>query len=204
MPASALRAPVVIEGVRLRLRRSTPDDAAATYRLANNIEVMHYMEWPSNGSVQETRRYLEGCAARWDAGTEFHWMVELKAAGEVLGSISCRVRGHEVDFGYLLAQVHWGRGYGSEAAALLVGWLRRQHSIVRIWATTDSENARSAAVLRKAGLQLEGVMRKATLRPNIGGPPRDTALYAWVRDDAREGVQEDVQPDAPEGVHQDT
>ena len=183
MPAPALRAPVVIEGVRLRLRRSTPDDAAATYRVINHIEVMRYMDWPANGSVEESRRYLEGCAARWDAGTEFHWMIELKATGDVLGSISCRMHGHAADFGYLLAHEYWGHGYGSEAAALLVGWLRRQHSIVRIWATTDSENVRSAAVLRKAGLQLEGVMRKATLRPNIGDPPRDTALYALVRDD---------------------
>ena len=60
----------------------------------------------------------------------------------------------------------------------------------RVWATVDAENARSAAVLVKAGLQREGVMRKATLRPNMGAPydktPRDTALYAWVREEREE------------------
>ena len=61
-------------------------------------------------------------------------------------------------------------------------WLRRQPTVLRIWATTDADNTRSAAVLGKVGLQLEGVMRKATLRPNIGGGPRDTLLYASVKD----------------------
>ena len=179
---AGVTAPALIEGVRLRLRRSTAADAADTFRVADDAEVMRYLEWPPNRDVEATRGYLQGCAQRWDAGSEFHWMIELKPAGEVAGCIACRVRGHAADFGYFMARARWGQGYGSEAAALLVGWLQRQAGVVRIWATTDTDNTRSAAVLRKAGLSLEGVMRKATLRPNIGGPPRDTALYAWVRD----------------------
>ena len=54
--------------------------------------------------------------------------------------------------------------------------------MIRIWATCDADNSRSAAVLIRAGLQFEGRMRSATLRPNIGGGPRDTLLYAWVRE----------------------
>jgi pimeloyl-ACP methyl ester carboxylesterase len=74
----------------------------------------------------------------------------------------------------------------------LLGWLQRQPQIVRVWATTDHANARSAAVLRKLGLQLEGVMRQATLRPNLGGPPRDTCLYAWVRSNAPGAVESTI------------
>jgi RimJ/RimL family protein N-acetyltransferase len=98
-----------------------------------------------------------------------------------VGSIACRVQGHAADFGVLLARDAWGRGYGTQAAELLVGWLKRQGEIVRIWATTDVDNARSLRVLEKLGLQREGVMRKAAVRPQLPGGPRDTALYAWVR-----------------------
>ncbi len=193
-----LKAPVLIEGVRLRLRRSTPADAAFTYAAAHNIDVMRYMDWPAHRAQADARAYLEGCAARWDAGSEFHWIIEHKASGqgmgegmgESIGAIACRPHGHAVDFGYFLARSRWGQGLGSEAAQLLVGWLQRQAGVVRIWATADAENARSAAVLVKAGLQREGVMRKATLRPNMGAPfdktPRDTALYAWVREEREE------------------
>jgi ribosomal-protein-alanine N-acetyltransferase len=179
-----LKVPVLIEGVRLRLRRSTPADAAWTFRAANDVELMRYMDWPAHRDESDARAYLEGFAVRWDAGTEFHWVIERKPGGEGIGAIACRPHGHAVDFGYFLARAHWGQGLGTEAARLLVGWLQRQSIIVRIWATTDVANTRSAAVLIKAGLLHEGVMRKATVRPNIGGPPRDTALFAWVREEA--------------------
>jgi RimJ/RimL family protein N-acetyltransferase len=173
--------PVVIEGVRLRLRRSTPLDAVATFRAAADAEVMKYLDWPAHRSEADARAYLEGCAQRWQTGTEYHWIVEAKPAGEPVGSIACRVQGHAADFGVLLARDAWGRGYGTQAAELLVGWLKRQGEIVRIWATTDVDNARSLRVLEKLGLQREGVMRKAAVRPQLPGGPRDTALYAWVR-----------------------
>lgn len=185
-----LKVPVLIEGVRLRLRRSTPLDAAWTFSAAQDPEVMRYMDWPAHHAEAEARAYLEGCAVRWDAGTEFHWMIEHKANGATLGSIACRPKGHAVDFGYFLARPHWGQGLGTEAAQLLVGWLQRQNGIWRIWATADADNTRSAAVLRKAGLVKEGVMRKASIRPNFFAhagseptiTPRDTALFAWARE----------------------
>ena len=185
-----LKVPVLIEGVRLRLRRSTPMDAPWTFAAARDEEVMRYMDWPAHRAESEARAYLEGCAARWDAGTEFHWMIEHKASGNAVGSIACRPKGHAVDFGYFLARDHWGQGLGTEAAQLLVGWLQRQPGIWRIWATADVDNTRSAHVLRKAGLVPEGVMRKASIRPNFtpqpgaapATAPRDTALFAWARE----------------------
>ena len=174
--------PVLIEGARLRLRRSTPADATAVFHAAQHAEVMRYMDWPAHGSEADARSYLEGCAQRWHEGSEYHWVIELKPAAEVIGAVACRVKGHAADFGCFLGRTHWGQGYATEATGLLVGWLRRQSGVLRIWATTDVQNTGSAAVLRKLGLQLEGVMRKATLRPNIGGGPRDTAVYASVKD----------------------
>ena len=175
--------PVLIEGVRLRLRRSTPADAETTYAIARDPEVMRYLEWPAPQRLADTQAFFDGCAARWHSGAEYHWMIELKA-GATVGCIGCRVTGHAADFGYFLARAHWGQGYATEAAGLLVGWLQRQSSIVRIGATTDIDNSASAAVLQKVGLQREGVMRRATVRPNFGPDfkhtPRDTALFASV------------------------
>lgn len=185
-----LKAPVLIEGVRLRLRRSTPADAPWTFRAAADAELMRYMDWPAHRDEGDARAYLEGCAARWDAGTEFHWMIERKPGGEAIGAIACRPHGHAADFGCYVVRAHWGQGLGTEAAQLLVGWLRRQTGIVRIWATADTANTRSAAVLMKAGLVQEGVMRRATVRPNLGAAPRDTALFAWVREGINDPTKE--------------
>jgi ribosomal-protein-alanine N-acetyltransferase len=172
---------MLIEGVRLRLRRAVPEDAEALFALADDEELMRYMDWPRAASVAQTRTHLEGAARRWDNGTEHQYLVLAKPAGQAIGSISFRPHGHAVDFGYLIGRAHWGQGLATEAVGLLVGWLQRQPAIVRVWATTDVDNARSAAVLRKAGLMLEGVMRRSTIRPQLGGAARDTALHAWVR-----------------------
>ena len=139
--------------------------------------------------LAETQAYLGSCGQRWQSGHEWHWVIERKSDHLALGCAACRPAGHSADFGYFLARAHWGQGLATEAAGLLLGWLQRQPQIVRVWATTDHANARSAAVLRKLGLQLEGVMRQATLRPNLGGPPRDTCLYAWVRSNAPGAVE---------------
>lgn len=181
-----LQVPVVIVGVRLRLRRSTPADAAATYEMARDPDVMRFMEWPAPQCLAETQHFFDGCAARWQSGAEYHWMIELKtgATDGCIGCIGCRIKGHAADFGYFLARAAWGQGYATEAAGLLVNWLRRQSGIVRIGATTDAENSASAAVLQKVGLQREGLMRRATVRPNIGPSPRDTALFASIKPEA--------------------
>ena len=190
-PDVMLQVPVRIEGVRLRLRRSTTADAEATFAIARDPDVMRYMEWPAPHSLADTQAFFDGCAARWQAGTEYHWMIELKANTVAVGCIGCRITGHAADFGYFLSRAQWGLGYATEAAGLLVRWLRRQGRIVRIGATTDIDNTASAAVLLKLGLQREGVMRKATVRPNfnpdfgshIGSAPRDTVLFASVKPD---------------------
>lgn len=179
-----LTPPDSIAGAQVRLRRSTPADSEAVFRAASDAEVMRYMEWPAHTSVADTEAFMGGCAARWSTGAEYHWVIEDSAGGPLLGCIACRVKGHAADFGYFLARQAWGRGIATEASSLLLAWLHRQPSIFRIWATTDAENIRSARVLERLGMQCEGVLRMATYRPNIGGRPRDTAIYALCKADA--------------------
>jgi RimJ/RimL family protein N-acetyltransferase len=178
-----LNPPECLDGERVRLRRSTTHDAPALFEAAHDPGVMRFMDWPAQVAQGEAWAFLDASAKRWDDGSEYHWMIEDVETGAALGCIACRPRGHAVDFGYFLAARAWGKGYATEAALLLVGWLKSRHAIQRIWAMTDAMNRRSAAVLERAGLRREGLLRMATLRPNIGGAPRDTLLYALCRDD---------------------
>ena len=144
---------------------------------------MRYLDWPHPRSVAETQAHLQAVDERWQRGQEHQYLALRKSDGAPLGSLAFRPRAHSADFGFVFGRAHWGQGHGSEAAALLVGWLRRQPVLVRLWATCDVDNRASARVLEKAGLQHEALMRRASLRPNLGGAIRDTRLYAWVRDE---------------------
>lgn len=176
--------PETIEGALVRLRRATPEDAHALFLAAASPDVMKYMTWPAQASDSETRSHLEGAEQRWIDRTEYQWIIEERSTNSLTGTISFRPAAHAADLGYFLAKSYWSKGFASEAATLVVNWLKAQPEVSRIWATADAENIRSHAVLERLGLIREGVLRMATYRPNIGGEPRDTALYAWCKGDA--------------------
>ncbi|HNV60555.1 MAG TPA: GNAT family N-acetyltransferase [Rhodoferax sp.] len=173
--------PELIDGVRIRLRRATPDDAPAMFLAAASPDVMKYMEWAMQSSDSETLSHLEGAAQRWVDGTEYQWIIEELSSGNFVGTMSCRPKAHAADFGYFLAKSYWGKGFALESATLVVNWLKAQPEILRIWATSDALNIRSHRVLERLGLQREGLLRMATYRPNIGGLPRDTVIFAWCK-----------------------
>lgn len=56
-------------------------------------------------------------------------------------------------------------------------------AIWRVQAYCDVEHPASARVLEKAGLILEGTLRKFFVLPNLGEVPRDVFVYARVRDE---------------------
>ena len=176
--------PEQLIGSRVRLRRTTPEDSEALFMIASEPEVLRYMDWPTPSNLAEVASRNEGEKTRWENGTEYKWIIQEKFSGAVVGTISFRPNGHAADFGYFLARAYWGKGLAYDAGSLVVNWLRGQPDILRIWATADAENFRSHRVLERLGLRCEGVMRMATYRPNIGGAPRDTTLYAWCKGDA--------------------
>jgi RimJ/RimL family protein N-acetyltransferase len=167
----------MIAATRVVLRRAAPSDAHELYALARDPEVMRFMDWPMPADPLETMRHLEDAVADWDRGTEHQWVILTRLGGECVGTIACRPSDHAVDFGYFLGRRHWGQGLAAEAAAAMLAWIETQPQIIRIWASADVGNVRSRGLLERLGLQLEGVLRMATFRPNIGGLPRDTAIY---------------------------
>ena len=74
-----------------------------------------------------------------------------------------------------------GPGYTTEAVKGLISWALRQKDIYRVWAVCDVDNAASARVMEKSGMQREGILRRWSLHPNISPQPRDSYCYAIVK-----------------------
>ena len=51
----------------------------------------------------------------------------------------------------------------------------------RVEAYLDFENVQSARALEKAGMQLEGRLRRYTVHPNLNSEPRDVLMFAACR-----------------------
>jgi len=171
-----------VEGF-VRLRRSTLADAHSVFEATSSEGVTRFMDWPRHTERSATEAFFAGCAERWQAGTEFHWVIERTDVASTAGCIALRVCGHAADFGYFLLPQFWGQGIAYTAAHQVLAWLKQQPGIFRVSATADSENTRSLATLGRLGMVQEGTLRMATVRPNISTVPRDTVVFGLCRGD---------------------
>jgi [ribosomal protein S5]-alanine N-acetyltransferase len=180
--AVALVLPRQFQTERLNLRMPRPEDAVALFEeYVRDPEVTRYMVWRPHRGLEETRNYLATCLARWETGEEFTWALVIQGQDRPIGMLGCRLRGHMMDIGFVLARRYWGQGYMAEAVKTLVDWAIAQEGIYRVWAVCDLENRRSSRVLEKAGLQLEGILRRWGILPNLSDEPRDCFSYARVK-----------------------
>jgi ribosomal-protein-alanine N-acetyltransferase len=164
----------------LRLRAPVEADIDAIFEYGSDPNVSFLMDWRCLSHRREAQDFLSRSLDSWQSGTEFTWVVAELGPDVVIGATSLRVRDTEADFGYVLNQRYWARGFATEAAAAVVSWVISVRGIPRIWATCDAENHRSMRVLEKLGLRREGLVSGGTIRPNISQQARSSYLYGKV------------------------
>ncbi len=175
---------VWLETPRLVLRELAAGDAPAVQEWAEDPEVYRFMEWGPN-TLEHTREFLRTVmTTRFELPRRtFELGFVQKTTGKLAGAGGLRIRSPEhriADIGYVLRRDAWGQGLGTEAARALVELGLFTLGMHRIWATCHVDNARSAHVLEKVGMQREGRLRGSVLK---GGAWRDSYLYALVEGD---------------------
>jgi RimJ/RimL family protein N-acetyltransferase len=149
------------------LRRFRPEDAAAFARYRSVPAVARYQTWDVPYPRAAAEAFIRELMTRHPdtPGEWFQFAVVLRATGELIGD--CAAGPHDNDsrqaeIGFTLAPEYQGRGFATEAARGLLGYLfgtRRKHRVV---AYCDARNAASAAVLERLGLRREGRLREST------------------------------------------
>ena len=87
---------------------------------------------------------------------------------------------HSAALGYWLGKPFWGRGIMTNAVKATTAYGFETLGLIRIYARVHKGNDASARVLEKAGYELEGLLRKATLKQGV---PIDHYLYAILREE---------------------
>ena len=85
------------------------------------------------------------------------------------------------DFGYGLSPSHWGKGYATEAIALVLNYLFSEPSFYKLSTMTHSNHKRSIKILEKFGLKKEGVLKKYYL--SYDGNRSDAFVYSILKSD---------------------
>lgn len=174
--------PEIIQTARLTLRPPQEGDAqTALARWAADPEVAKYTSWTPHSKAATMQTFLDLLNQERKAGSCFGYMICRKGENEPIGMIEANPKdGFKAMMGYVIMREEWGKGYATEALTELVNTLFTVPGIRRVYAFCDVENPASAAVMRKAGMVDEGILRKYFIHPNLGQEPRDVLMLAKV------------------------
>lgn len=145
---------------RLTLRRSTPEDAEATWRYRSDPEVADWLtrlpatreaydEWYSSPEMLDTRVIVERDGVLIG---ELH--LEVKD-GWAQAEVSDRAARAEADIGWVLAPEHHGQGYGTEAVSALLEICFEQLGLRRVIAGCFTANEPSWRLMERVGMRRE-------------------------------------------------
>jgi RimJ/RimL family protein N-acetyltransferase len=150
-----------LETERLTLRRFTADDADLLIELDSDPAVMRYLSGgeptpPDVVREQHLPNILAGYE-KWD-GKLGLFAVHEKDGGAFIGWFILRPERQgpldEVELGYRLRQVAWGKGYATEGSRALLRKAFTQLGVHMIWADTMTVNQGSRHVMEKLGMTL--------------------------------------------------
>ncbi len=173
-----------IETQRLLLRRFVPEDAQDVFdRWSSDPEVSRYMRWLPMLDVSEAQVAMARWQDRYQQPDTYYWAVTRKEDGRPIGAISIKnVSLHDgtCETGYCIGRAYWGRGYVTEALRAVIHFALWDLGLNRVAADHVVDNPASGAVMRKAGMRLEGRARQL-IRCMDG--LMDCDLYAVLKED---------------------
>ncbi|HPX93132.1 MAG TPA: GNAT family N-acetyltransferase [Bacillota bacterium] len=178
---------VRLETERLILRRFTVADAEAMFKnWASDPEVTKYLSWEPHVNIEETREILRTWVNSYDFKNYYSWGIEIKDSETLIGSIAV-VEGREnirlVHIGYCIGKPWWHQGYVSEALAELIRFFFEEVGVNRIESCHEPANTHSGDVMKKCGMQYEGLHRQSIYKPDGQFP--DACYYAILAEDYR-------------------
>jgi RimJ/RimL family protein N-acetyltransferase len=122
--------------------------------LASRAELLPWMPWAVDLSLDAQSAYAGRAAAEWDSGSPAFAITEHGMAIGVIGLM--RETDTDYEIHYWLATDRTGRGYVTEAARALLEWARDDLGARRLLLHAGMENRRSLAVAERLGFTRDG------------------------------------------------
>jgi len=104
--------------------------------------------------------------AEADSGKAIELAIVAREGEALCGSVGLKLDEKHAsgELGYFVGVPYWGRGYGTEAAAALVGYGFEALGLHRVHAGHFAGNEASGRVLQKLGMKREGLLREHLLK----------------------------------------
>jgi RimJ/RimL family protein N-acetyltransferase len=164
-----------LQSERLLLRPLSESDLDISTEVLTDARVMRYVS--AVYTKEQVAEEMPLAVIRGGGGCIGVWCVLDRSTGEKLGTAVLLpipieesdtnwdlVGGpglpeREIEIGYMLKPMAWGKGYATEITRRLVKFAFEETPLDEIVAVTDPDNELSKSVLLKSGLRYEGVRR---------------------------------------------
>lgn len=173
----------VFETERILLRKLDMDDLEEYFNFASDPLVSERTLWDRHKSTEDTRVFLEKVKQSVEEKSAYRWAIIYKPDQKLIGRVgfvyldeihSC------TEIGYALSSRYWGKGLATEALQQVIKYGFCHMKINRIEGKCNVDNRSSARVMKKVGMQQEGILRE---KLKIKGEFVDQIQFAMIKKD---------------------
>lgn len=171
-------------GDAVLLRPMTKDDVAGIYASCQDERIWTHMSQTLQ-TKEDVQAYIEQTLVNREAGTEYPFVIILRATNEIIGStrffdIATAHKSLELGHTWLHPSV-WRTNVNTECKYLLLAYCFEQLQYQRVQIKTGHENIQSQKAIERIGATKEGILRNHMIRPN--GEVRHTVMYSVVQEE---------------------
>ncbi|AIK39061.1 acetyltransferase family protein [Bacillus pseudomycoides] len=173
----------ILETERLKLRELTLLDAETMFYYFEKASVIRYFGMDSFQNMEQVKNTIQTFRKRYEEGNVLRWGIELKGTNQLIGTFGFHLinQNHKrAEIGYELDDTYWGKGYASEALQAILTYGFETLQLIRIAAVVYTENEASHRLLKRAGFQEEGLLRKYMIQ---NGVAHDTVIYSLLEEE---------------------
>ncbi len=148
---------------RLTLRPFALDDTALAARILRNPRVVFWRK--KRMPVNDIRKGVKRSVDKLNPYGLGWWLLFEKDSDELVGSIMLQPLANtfHIEIGYHLLPAHWGKGYATEAARLILSFGFQALGLRHIHAVVLARNRPSLGVIGKLGFEQKGTLIHANL-----------------------------------------
>jgi len=155
--------PEEFESERMIIRMPRISDSAEIYEAINESrnELVPWLPWAKNSSLENTRESTRLAVAKFKSREDLRYHFHDKNTGRFLaGSGLHRIDWHvpKFEIGFWCRSSQVGKGYVTEGVKALTAMAFERLKAARVEIRCDQRNLASAAVAKRAGFRLEGIL----------------------------------------------
>lgn len=167
-----------LDGAKVTLRALTEDHTSLIVRWRNNPEVSRNLYTQTEITESSHLRYFHAQVA---TGCCAQFVIYINESMKPIGSVFLKnidTQSHKAEYGIFIGEDEArGRGYGSEAARLIIQYGFHLLNLNRIYLSVFSENHAAISSYEKVGFHQEGQLRQDFCR---NGKYYDVVLMAML------------------------